>query len=166
MQVVVLGYSFKRGQIIRFARGIARARARTFKIFRRRRWRGKGQNKCYGITMDSECSLTLYRGVAGPHLETRCYYYPPLPSPEGPPPPHPSSPRSSISSSFVVASFSPSRSLYLPTAPVALLTRVCLRKRRSRVYKRPRVYVCVSVNMYTGSNIAPSREKKEEGRKE
>ena len=51
------------------AQGIARAHLKYSDVG----WRGKGQNKCYGITMDSVCSLTLYtlytRG-GGPPFKT------------------------------------------------------------------------------------------------
>ena len=49
----MLGYSFKRGQITRLC---LRAGARL--KYSSVGWRGKGQNKCYGITMDNVHSLT------------------------------------------------------------------------------------------------------------
>lgn len=124
--------------------------------------------------MDSVCSLTLYRGVVVPPFKTAATTEV-SPSPESPPPPHssstrlppPPSPPPSPLSSDVVASFSPFRNLY-QQQPVALLMYACLRERRSRVYKRPRVCVCVCVNTYTDSHIPRQceRGKKERRRKE
>lgn len=49
----MLGYSFKRGQITRL-----RLRAGARLKYSSVGWRGKGQNKCYGITMDNVRSYT------------------------------------------------------------------------------------------------------------
>lgn len=157
------------------AQGIARAHLKYSDVG----WRGKGQNKCYGITMDSVCSLTLYtlyRGVVVPPLKP--LLLPTSPSPESPPPSHPSSthllpppppppPHRSLSSN-VIASFSPFWSLYWQQ-PVALLMCACMRERRSRVYKRPRCkreFVWMCTHRQQHSQAISERRKKEKKRKE
>lgn len=173
VQVVVLTYSFKRGQIIRFARHRPRSRLKYSDVG----WRGKGQNKCYGITMDSVCSLTLYHhGVVVPS---------PLPLPLPPLRPlllyhlFPRVLRLLILLLRVLFLLLLHRrhillALLKPLQqPVALLMCVCVCVNIVRVFTTGYVCVCVCANMYSGSNILEhveegrrkERKKKERGEK-
>lgn len=159
VQVVVLTYSFKRGQIIRFARHRPRSRLKYSDVG----WRGKGQNKCYGITMDSVCSLTLYHHgvvVVPPPSPLRSLLLPPLPPPSHPFSPHPLPSSSPPPSPYLSETFTAASS----TVGVHVCVNIV------RVFTSGCEYACVCVCMYvricTTAATFLSTWEKEEGRKE